>query len=560
MSKRKYLGTDLDKIFRSTSARSPDFRVFIWNPTRTSINDIVLGQEESPRYDITPWVISVSYTENIIYENAEDSVATNLSLEMIYSPDATPIQITEKTVRDNTPIRVYQGDRRIPIDEWICVFTGVIRGNPAITEYSRDESKTGTMSIVAVERAEAFLNTKVTSESYLKDTDIGKAVVETAIKYMGLYRDEINIGNQDYTIGHPQSQLVDIEIMNGLAQMLFCSGKKPKFDSEGYLCAADTDLDKAPIRVHDTMDLIITITREAVMTAINNSVRLLGLDDDLTEVVEREKRLAHGTITSGFFESVVRQKVSFSETEGTEQGGRRAKNIRFDSKRESLGQLFGEEVSWQPIMEDDGVTCFGGNIVFDTGYDATIREVLLGVWLAAKLDQLIAGLIAAAIGLESAAASYPYGTAGGLSAAGTALMAAQIGEYTASIAMMGIILSLIEMGRVEWTVYGEPFQWVYQQLCATAQVSGLLTHEIRELQLKNDWLYDIDTLQLRAKDLLKRELIKGWSYEIIMMDDPFLEVDDVIQIGTRKYYITKISKRISRKPDGTMTMTAWRFA
>jgi hypothetical protein len=113
---------------------------------------------------------------------------------------------------------------------------------------------------------------------------------------------------------------------------------------------------------------------------------------------------------------------------------------------------------------------------------------------------------------------------------------------------------------VEWEIYGKPIQNVYKQLCATAQLDGILTVNQKEVEFRNDWLYDTTYMKTIAKSLLKRELIKGWVYKLVMLDDPILEVDDIIQVGTEKFYITSIRKTLKRPSQGLMTATAWRIA
>lgn len=560
MSKRRYLGTDLDRIYASSDRRSPAFRVVVWNKNRTTISEVVLGTAMSPEYDITKWVTNVDYQENPVFEGTEDAVASRCEITCAYDPDAQPIPITERTLSDNTPIRVYQGDKRVPQKDWIPIFTGVLRGNPSVVEFTRGENPFRPIVLSAVERSEAFLNTKVTARSYEKDTDIGRAVVETAVEFCGLDRREIAIGAQGYVIGATQAQLVDIEVLSGIYQILFTVGKKPKFDAEGFLIACDTDLGKAPIRNHKTFDLVIEVAREQVISAVNNSVRLTGLDSQLSEVVEREKRLASGTITSGFFEEKVKQRISFSESQGKSEGGRRAKNTRPDFSFQKIGEFFGENAKWTPSLEDDGYTCFGGTIEFDTGFDNELRIILLTVWAVATITNLITGITTRETGLITAAASLTQTTAGlTIASVGTGLeLAAQI---SANGALLAILLSLSEIGRLDWKIYGEPFQNVFQQLVATAQLAGLLTEDIREIEFRNDWLYDIATLQERAKDLLDRELVKGWNYQLTLMDDPILDVDDVIEVVGRRYYVTSIRKTLSRgeSPDAKMQVTAWRL-
>lgn len=556
MSKRRFFGTPLDQISLQPTNRAPAYKVVIWNPNRASIHDVVLGNPQSPEYDITEWVKNIRFQENIVFENNDDAIASQLQIQLLYDPDAEPIQITEKTLLDGTPIRVFQGDVRVPQSQWLPIFTGTCRGVPTTTEHSRDEANPRQMTVACVDRAAKYLNKKVTAREYTKDTDVGRAAIETAIDWMYLDRREILIGDQDYVVGHPQSQLVDIEVLKGIAQILFTVGRKPRFDSEGFFVAADTDLNRAPIRRYETKDFAVRITRSQVLTQGNNSVRLLGLDNQLTKVTERKKRLAHGSITAGFFESKVRDTIYFSENDGKGNGGRRAQNTVLENEKVStIGELFGEDLSWRPQVEPDGFTTFQGLLVFDTGFDAEVRIILMATWL---VSAIIANEIQNEMDLLAAGST--IFTVAAVEAAIAALQVPlRIAQIARDAAMIAIILSLTELGRVYWEIHGEPFNNVYQQLATTAQLDGILTEDLREIELRNDWLYELDYMVEKSRELLKRELIKSWTYEIDMLDDPFVETDDIIQIDGLRFYVTSISKRLARPGDGRMKLTAWRL-
>ena len=547
MAKDDYFGSELDSLYRSKNLRVPGYAIYIWNPHRTTITDVVLGEEESPRYDITHWTVSVDYNENIIFENNDDSVASSATIELRYAPNAQPIEITERTLQDGTPLQIVQGDRRIDTNDWIPVFTGVIQGNPQVIESTRLENQQKILVIQVVERAAAFLKNVVTAKSYPQGEDIGQVAVETAVEFMGLERREIQIGDQGYVIGHPQSQIVDIQVLSGIAQVLFTVGKKPKFNATGFLTAVDTDFDKAPARIHSNEALIVEVIREQINDSINNSFRLRGLSNELTEVVERETRLAHGNITSGFFESSVRLPVYFSESAGDTQGGRRAKETDIRNvKISSLGEFFGESVGWNPFVEPDGISVFGGEVNFDTGSTPDLRIGLIAAYAGAAI-----------IGLASA-----YSTASALgTVTGTAIAGVGLVHVAQELALVLILLSMVELGSVEFDIVGKPFQYVYEEIVASDQLIGVTSSNLREIENRNDWFYDIDVLESRAKELLRREVAKGWTYRIVMMDDPLLEVDDILQIGTRKYYVINIRKRFHREgaPEATMVITAWRI-
>ncbi len=356
---------------------------------------------------------------------------------------------------------------------------------------------------------------------------------------MGLDRREIKVGFQDYALGHTQNQLVDIAVLKGIHQMLFTVGKKPRFDADGFFTAADTDLDKAPTRVLSN-DMIVEIRREQRSDSVNNSVRLVGLDNELTRVVERQKRLAHGNMTSGFFEATVKQEIFFSENAGVNEGGRRALETFLKSKVSSLESVVGASIKWDPFLESDNVSTFGGRLIFDTGFNPELNAATLSVWLIAE------SIFAATL------------TVSGVGTGGLATAA----KITAIAAELAIFASLITLGRIEWEIFGRPFQNVFQQLAALASLEGVLSKDLKEVEFRNDWIYDINVLVARARELLKRELAKGWLFKITMLDDPILEVDDVVEINSKKYYINSINRTMSRAsgPIQNMLLSAWRIA
>jgi hypothetical protein len=533
MSKARFFGTDADRIFLGTSRR-PSYKVYLWNPNRTTISEVVLGIAKSPRYDITNFVVSCEVAENITFEDQDNQISTNAGMVVKYLPDQQPIPITERTMIDGAPIQILQGDEALAEHDYVPIFTGVIRGNPTMVEKSRGEQIPQQMTITCVGRAENFLNRVVTARAYPKDEDVGRSAVETAIEWMDLDRREIKIGHQDYAIGHTHSQLVDVEVLKGIWQILFTVGKKPKFDADGFLTAADTDLEREPIRTYPS-EMTIEVRRTQRQGAVYNSVRLLGLANIMTQVVEREKRLAHGDITSGWFETVVRQEVWFSETPGKQSGGRRAQNTRAEKEFGVFGAV-GGSFRWTPYLEEDGFTVFGGEIKFNTGYAPWVYTALVVTYLVIKL------LMALLLGQNN-----------------STLAAAA--EVIATIVLVGLLVAMQNMGRVAFEIFGQPFQNVFQQLAATAALDGILTKDIKEREIRNDWIYDINVLEARAKELLRRELAKGWTYTLRILEDPIVDVDDIIRVDGRDYYVTSIRRILTRsRPQTEMIVTAWRLS
>ena len=538
MSRARWYGTEMDRAIQSLD-RAPAWRVWLWNPNRTTIGAVVRGESRSPRYDLTPWVIDASISENIAFENSEDASASSARLILRRDREATPIPIDFTTLVSGAPVRIYWGDSRVVERLWVPVFTGVIWGSPSYVERSAEEPDQR-ITVELADRSVLYSNRKVVSRHYVRGVDIGKAAVETAIEHCELDRREIRFGSLGYAIGHEQAQLVDIEVLSGLAQMLFVVGRRPKFDSEGFLSAADADLDKAPARVYTDDRFIVRAERNETGTAQNNSVRVLGIDSVQTKIVEREKRLAHGTLTAGFFQTEINHRIAFSEASGEAEGGRRARNTRAVFSSQTLGSLvFGDDPDWVPTIEADGETVFEGRIQAATGYDVALRSALIFQY----------------VGFRTAMAQIDLEVPGNLQAY------QQLELVTAGL-IAAIFASLTELGTLDFEIYGEPFQLVLQQIASTAQLSGVATENIREIEFRNDWLYDREYMDGIAKELLRREIAKSWSYEIEMADDPLLEADDVIALGgangTERHYIERIERRFGGNADGTMRVRTWR--
>ena len=557
MSRDQHYGGGTDRAVMAARL-TPRYRVSLWNPNRARVADVVLGRARSPEYDLSPYVVSLSVSENVVWENNDDAVSTNASLVLLRDHDALPIPIDETTLVDGAPVRAWVSYGE-PAD-WILIFTGVVRGRPSYVSSGRKENQAETMSVMLVGREEAFLNRVVTARSYEKGTDVGKAAVETAIEYMGLDAREIRFGKLGYSIGHDQSQLVDIEVLKGIYQMLSCVGKKPRFDAEGLLIAADTDLGKPPARRYSGAQ-VLEVRALQQGGSLYNSVRLLGLSNAVTEVEEGFKRIAHGEITAGWFVAKVKEDIYFSEAAGKPEGGRRAKYTRLWMHMDFFGELANSEITWAPTVEADGYTTFGGRLTFDTGFAPWIEAALVATYVGLKALEVTYRMVgnAALVGITGV----PIETSAAAAAAAAAYFKADILGAIATAELVAMILAMQSMGRVTWAIWGIPFTCVFVQLCSMASLDGVPTADQKTLEVRNDWLYDITYMDAIAKELLKRELVKGWAYEVDALDDPLVETDDVVELpdGSR-HYVTSVKRAFARgdAPQATMSLTTWRLS
>ena len=596
MSKRQYIDGPIDALFQDITSLSPAFKIYIWNPNRCTLQDVVLEKAESPRYDISDWVVQGSLSENMVFESGDNASASGFSFEVVRDLDAEPIPISERTLLDGTPMRLYFGDTRVKEKDWILMFTGYLKGTPTYVETGRRSRGVETMQLTAVDRAEKYMTKVITARAYERGTDIGRVCVETAIEFMRLDRREIEIGFQDYALAHSFNQIVDVEVLKGIHQALQTVLKKPRFSSEGKLVAADTDMERPPVRIYSDNKRIIAIEKTPGRGMVN-SFRLLGLDKNVTRIIEQKKRLAFSTLSTGFFEMSPEFWVYFSDDQGTETGqqGRIALHdpiaggshvLELDANMPLGLKYINEWVAGSDFakitdvkLEADGVSASAVKIRFRTPFNfllftGTAVWWFFQTWAAyharleennwrrcrdGSFDDLPEGIDLDAM---CSLVDNPMVPVGGTPESMVILYRDIVNEaqHTADGLQMIMTAAMMTLSSIDWEIKGRPVANVYQQLSATAQLASVKTEDIMEQQLQNDWFHDIVYMNIVAQHFLKRYMCMSWTYKITMIDDPLLEVDDIIEADNKKFYVTSINRLIGRPVGSTVQITAWRLS
>ena len=597
MSKRQYIDGPIDALFQDITSLSPAFKIYIWNPNRCTLQDVVLEKAESPRYDITDWVVQGSLSENMVFESGDNASASGFSFEVVRDLAAEPIPISERTLLDGTPVRVYFGDTRVKEKDWVLMFTGYLKGSPSYVEAGRRARGIETMQLTAVDRAEKYMSKVITARAYERGTDIGRVCVETAIEFLRLDRREIEIGFQDYALAHSFNQIVDVEVLKGLHQALQTVLKKPRFSSEGKLVAADTDMDRPPVRIYNDNNRIIAIEKTPGKGMVN-SFRLLGLDKNVTRVLEQHKRLASSSLSTGFFEESPEFWVYFSEDQGTTPGqqGRIALHdtvaggdhmLTLDANMPLGLKYINQWVAGSDFakitdvkLEADGVSASAVKIRFRTpfnfllftgtavwwffqtwaAYHARLEE---NMWRRCRDDSW--GDLADKNGVITIpeGACVVNGFPIDMTPKDMVVHWRKISteaQRTADQLQMIMTSAMMTLSSIDWEIHGRPVANVYQQLSATAQLASVKTEDILEQQIQNDWFYDIAYMNIVAQHFLKRYMCMSWTYKITMIDDPLLEVDDIIEADNKKFYVTSINRLIGRPVGATVQLTAWRLS
>lgn len=528
-------GSELNSIVGSTR-RHPGFQILIWDPRCATINQIAIGLEETAALDITAWVERINLQENIGFENGDDPTVTSANFEFRRNR-VNGTNIRRGWIEDGVIVRILQGDERVRKSEWVPIFTGTFRGRPGDNPGIPANLSQG-LAASAYGREERFLNLTITTESFPEGTDVGEIATVIAQKHMGLGQDEILIGVQGFKTKHLTTQLVELNALQALWEVLFPVNKKPKFDARGRLVAVDVDFDKPPLRIYSAGDILI---RSKVASPneveVANKIVIRGLDAELTRIVSADQVLASLEATTGFFDEKYEKDVYYSEDRT-----QRAQNTHLVT----VDKIKWSDAEWSESDE------FHGNLNINTNYLRNARAIIFAVYLATKIiiayiDYYFQGGQLLAIVLSIFGISITVATI------------RLIFELLSLAALAALLWAMQFIGTGQYEIHGRPFEYVYQELITEAKLVGVEIADLRVVEFRNDLLSSMDELDAQAQVRLRRELVKNQLFQIEIMDDPVLEVDDIIETKSgERFYIVSVSKEISS--EGKMlTLSTWKI-
>lgn len=530
-------GSKLNEIAGSLQ-RWPKFQVVIWNPLRVTLNDIAAGTVSEAGLDITAFVQTATYTQNIGFENGDDPSTTQASFRFRRHPN-TGQNLRRGMIEDGVIVQIRQGDARVVKADWVPIFTGTFRGRPG-DDPGTPADQTEGFTASAFGREERFLNLTVTTEAFEQDTDVGVMAVSVAQKHMGLTQNEILFGAQGFESRHKTNQLVELPALQALWECLFTVGKKPMFDSLGRLAAVDVSLDKPAARVYSGGNSMFKSVHAVPNDVeVNNAVVLRGLSATLTKVVGEVQRLTELSVVTGFFDSEFKERVFYSDDRS-----QRAQNTYVVERK----KIRWSDADWEEINE------FHGRLTIDTRHLRNVRAIIFTLFLAIQTFIAIVDL-------------YFQGGGNGLKVIfdifGISFTIAKL-RYVLQLASMGTLAALLwsmnYIGRGEYEIWGKPFEFVYRELIAEHQLVNLGPDDVRRAEYRNDFLSSMAQLDAAAAERLRREVLKNQVYQVVMLDDPLIEIDDVIEDADgNRYYVVSVEKVLEHEAEPLMTLTCWRI-
>lgn len=535
------LSPALDAVQRLGQTRRPAFVIEIYDlrstsgeVTPTRINDVVLS---NLGLGAIPTIVGPrDFTDDVefvdVNETAGDYVDNGIAASQITFQVADPIgeldpvtnaptsldpEALGRWLRQGNVVVIREGDYAVDPSEWVVTFTGTLVGQPG-----QDRNRTTGASRLfckALSREQDYVSLTSTTISYPQNTTFQSMAEDIAEVDLGLSVDEINLPTfSTASTAFATTQFVGESPLVSIAKIMFLDGFLPRFGGDGRLQVSFGSISKSPTRFYTESALIRSITRPFLAESAVNEVEIVGLNSEMSQVVQAAQVLARASITTGFFSKDAKIPVRWSE-DGTLQ----AFNVFMQvdaSVGDALFSFGGESFTNFPSGIDGGSV--SGQIDVDGAYNPALVIIVLAVLVAAHF--------------------IPDGAS-----IGSTIPIGRLVEGALTKIAMSILGS---QARGQYRIMGSPYEYVFQELRAVVRKEGIRSEDRRSITIENHLLNtqaDCDTV---AERVFRRERAKQNRRSIEMLHDLILEPDDVIEVGSgltaRRYLISSISRRLTR--------------
>lgn len=542
------LSSALDAIMLS-ALRLPAYRVDVYDlrstrsdvvPTRVS--DVVLANLDlgtlpeivGPR-EFTDDVVSIEVVE-VAGDYAGDGLAASqITLTLVdpsgeLDPVENPPTVADpealgRWLRQGNVVVIREGDVRVDPADWPITFTGKLQGQVGCNR----NRTTGAAELTAKasSREADYLRLESTSENFAQGTSFAQIASSLAETDLGLDPEETALPTLVRTTSFATTQFVDESPLASLAKLLFLDDFMPRFDGRGVLTASGQSLTKGPTRTYEDAEAQIEIVRPLIEQTGPNEVQVVGLDPVKSKVAQERQTLATATITTGFFSKGAKIPVRWS-ADGTQQ----AFDVRLEvdsSVADGVFSFGGESFSNGPTQPDGG--SFGGTVNVDGGLEANaiLAVLLAGAWLAAH--KLPDNVVVFGVGASSG-------------------ITVPIGRPIEGAVGQTLMTILGTVGRGQYRITGRPYEYVFQEITALAQVEGYEDAERSTVRIENHLVNSSALAQAIAVRVLGRLRAQQNARAVTMVHDLALEPDDVFRVGSgtaaRSYMIRSIRRTLER--------------
>lgn len=403
----------------------------------------------------------------------------------------------------------------------VSFWIGVI---DSITDYHLASGQKS-MSIVARSRdaTPMWRDTRRITDIYPVGTPLNYIAKQVAYG-IGLTDPEIlSLYVPGYT-AHSNTQLADVTPWQMFTTLMQPSGLEPYVDAKGRLKNISRDTVRSADIVLTDNTRLLNVSGSRARAPITE-VKIKWLDPNLTEVSQQDRSLDNATITAGFFKLVQKKDVKFSS-----DNTQRARNTHLVIKQSANSGLL-------PVCTEN---------YSQTGI--TSGEIVL------RTNSWVPGLATALIAIKLAAHATPDGVA----AFGIGLTIPQ-GRLLEGAIDVSIMVIMMSIGTGVYEIWGTPYDMVHTRNTTTAYNRAAKDWEINISEIENDFVEN----QGQSDGFAVREIIYAHraasSYGISIVDDPRIEVGDIIQLSDgSRVYVTGFSRNLTIGEPATVDITGFR--
>jgi len=419
-------------------------------------------------------------------------------------------------------VRLIEGDESMDEDDWITTFTGHIRGqvgfsvNRDTLEYQAEVTAYGRRA------TPKYLKQTFISKTYNKRIEFANICNDIAREQMNLTGDELerfpsSIGK---VTQFAANSIVEMSPMEAIEKILEAVGRVPEFDAEGKLFTYSRDLRRGPNKVFNDLSLIYYYRVPVAEIEAYNSVSVIGLDKNITEIEQPEQAVARATIPVGFWRSSHKVKLPYSKDLKTRV--RNAKMLVQVSVNDHLLLSLGDE-----------------DFVALSEYEGQIEVSIDDFIITMVAIIFVAGVTAAALPDEVTVIS--FGVGGGITI--------PIGRIAQGVAIQLAMMTLAISSSGQYEIRGNVIVPVYQEINAIVTNSNTPDYLLHQKEIRNDWVNTEEECKELAILELLWETAQESPREVGLLNDWSLEIGDVIQLpvaGGIKIWIESMRKTIGR--------------
>ncbi len=535
--------------------RAPSFRVFVYDlrsSDSNTINDIVDGSGLEMIVGPREWTNNASLLDiqEVSGDYASGGIASQTITVTLEDPDGNlnPFLLVDDPTSDarffrkGNVVRIYEGDEQVDPALWVRTFTMEIKGQPSYIR-SRAVGPEGVsrLQFKCVSREAAFLGYEEISREYTAGETYRAIGEDVATSMMGLGLGELNFSGwgEGRTLRHTTMTLAGDSPIVLLARVMFVDGFIPRFDGDGKLSQHLSILGGSIDRFYSDQRNRISVGWPLSDVQVADSVVVKGLDFNQSRVdILPRQVVAKANVTTGYFTQNEAIEILFSPDRTQLADNPTLLVIR--SVNGGISILGGgETITLIPAPNDANEGYVGVTLEIGTGFAPWLATFLLATYVGLSF-------IPDAVVTEGVGVGVVVSTG----------FTINKGSVAAAIALASAMMIMSAIGRGDYEIWADPFQYVFQEIRRRALAEGADEFTKKEIEVLNHLIDDAETCELLAEQILYIQQAGLHPRDVTMLHDLALEPADVWSStdDDRIYLIQSISRVLTRD-DKTATAT-----